>query len=74
MNQVKILQIKSAAIKVLRRLNEGSWTNTTYVNLINECHLNSNDFYLALGWLAREGKITFFMSRNETYIYPADNY
>ena len=74
MNQVSILQIKTTANKILRRLYEGSLTDTTFANIINECHVNCNDFYLALGWLAREEKITFLITRKETYIYPIDNY
>lgn len=65
---MKTEQIRKNAAIIWNFLNE----NITYteVNFIMEkCKIKKNDFFLSLGWLARENKINFFMDKNKVYIF-----
>lgn len=38
-------------------------------NLLNISNLNEADFYMSLGWLARENKIAFFEEKGKQKVY-----
>lgn len=70
MNQFNILQIKDIAARIRNMLRAAKLKDITLNNLMEECP-RSDDFYLALDWLARENEIFFLVTSNETYVLPA---
>lgn len=48
---------------------EKNSTDTEIKSVMKKSKLNKNDFHLALGWLAREGKIVFTTEKGMTYIF-----
>jgi hypothetical protein len=48
---------------------EKNSTDTEIRTVMKKSKLNKNDFHLALGWLAREGKIVFTSGKNMIYIF-----
>ncbi|NVO01559.1 MAG: winged helix-turn-helix domain-containing protein [Bacteroidetes bacterium] len=55
--------------KIWQRL-EGELTDTNLKKIKMECQLTEFDFFLALGWLAREDKIKFFDGEKNIYVFP----
>ena len=55
--------------KIWQRL-EGELTDTNLNRIKKECKLKELDFFLALGWLARENKIKFFEGEKNMYVFP----
>ena len=51
---------------------QGELTDTNVDKLINECKISASEFYLALGWLAREDKVKFFRNDKTIYIFPEE--
>jgi hypothetical protein len=62
-------KIGTNAGKIMKRL-EGELTDTSTKNIKKECSMKDLDFYLALGWLAREDKIKFYHDNNSAYLFP----
>lgn len=63
-------QIGTTAGKVWNRLDKGSLSNTNLQKVRKECNLKTQDFLLALGWLARENKIKFLNDSSNIYVFP----
>jgi len=63
-------QIGSNAGKIWNRLEKGELTNTKLSKIKKDCQLAEVDFFLALGWLAREDKIKFIDEEKNVYVFP----
>ena len=70
MNQFKFSQIKAIAGRIREKLSVKKLKETTLNDLSSECQAKGDDFYLALDWLARENKIFFLVTSEQTYILP----
>jgi len=64
-------QIKINAEKIWRRL-ENNLTDTNINRLKMDCQLNMHELFTALGWLAKEEKITFVNYGKTIYVFPAE--
>jgi hypothetical protein len=65
-------QIKINAEKIRKKL-ENNLTDTNINKLKRDCKLNLAELYIALGWLAREEKITFVNYDNKAvYVFPKE--
>ena len=62
-------QIKINAEKIWKRL-ESNLTNTNIKKLKKDCGLNLHELFIALGWLAKEEKITFVNYGKMIYVFP----
>ena len=62
-------QMGSNAGKIWQKL-EGDLTDTNIEKIRKECELSASEFFLALGWLAREDKIHFHDGKKKVYIFP----
>ena len=47
-------------------------TDTRISKLAKECKLKQSEFYLALGWLARENKIKILEFEETPYVFPIE--
>lgn len=63
-------QIGINAGKIWHRLEKGELTDTHLQKIRKDCELKNLDFFLALGWLARENKVTFLDGVNKIYVFP----
>ena len=66
--------IGSNAGKIWHRLEEGELTDTHLRRIKEDCQLKDTDFFLALGWLAREDKIKFFDADRKIYVFPNEKF
>ena len=65
-------QIRINAEKICKRL-ESNLTDTNIYKLKRDCKLNLLELCTALGWLAKEEKITFVNYDNKAiYVFPAE--
>jgi hypothetical protein len=65
-------QIKMSAEKIWQKL-EKDLTDTNIDKLRKDFGLNSNELGAALGWLAKEDKITFISYGDKTtYVFPVE--
>lgn len=64
-------QIGTNAGKIWHILKSGGLTDTSIHIVKKVCKLNDFDFFMALGWLARENKIKFLEGKS-MYIYLND--
>jgi len=64
-------QIGTNAGIIWRRL-EADLTDTKVPRLIKECRIKKDDFYMALGWLAREDKIKLIEIDESMYVFPVN--
>jgi hypothetical protein len=48
---------------------EKNSTDTEIHTVLKKSKLKKDDFHMALGWLAREGKIFFSTEKSKTYIF-----
>lgn len=65
-------RIGTNAGKIWHRLDKGELTNTHLEKIKKDCNLKTYDFFLALGWLARENKVKFLNGENKVYVFPND--
>ena len=66
-------QIGTNAGKIWNRLEKGELTDTKLSKIKKDCQLAESDFYLALGWLAREDKIKLIAEDKNVYVFPNEN-
>jgi|GEM_PF-1415716 len=52
---------------------ERDLTDTRIPKLAKDCRLKRADFYLALGWLARENKIKIIEFDEIPYVFPLES-
>ena len=64
-------QIELNAEKVWHKL-ETNLTDTNINKLKKDCKLKLPELCTALGWLAKENKITFINYENTTYVFPVE--
>ena len=65
-------QIKINADKIWKRL-ENNLTDTNINKLKRDCELNVYELFIALGWLAKEEKITFIEYNDKAiYVFPKE--
>ncbi len=64
-------QIGINAGKIWKRL-ETNLTDTNINKLKRDCNLNLPELCTALGWLAKENKITFINHDKTTYVFPVE--
>jgi len=64
-------QIGNNAKKIWQRL-ETNLTDTNIDKLKSDCNLDSVEFCIALGWLAKEDKINFIDYGETTYVFPVE--
>jgi len=64
-------QIKINAEKIWKRL-ERNLTDTNINKLKRDCKLNLLELSTALGWLAKEDKITLVSYDKATYVFPIE--
>lgn len=62
--------IGNNAGKLWHRLDKGELTDSTLQKIRKECRMDSTEFFLALGWLARENKVKFFNGKSKIYVFP----
>ncbi len=64
-------QIGFNAGKIWQKL-EKDLTNTDINKIKRDLKMNSMELGTALGWLARENKITFFPDEKTIYVFPVE--
>ena len=64
-------QIRINAEKIWKKLQH-NLTDTNINKLKRECKLNMIELSIALGWLAKEEKITFVVYDKATYVFPVE--
>jgi hypothetical protein len=64
-------QIKINAENIWKKL-ESNLTDTSINKLKRDCKLNMNELFIALGWLAKEDKITFVNYGKIIYVFPTE--
>jgi len=64
-------QIGINAGKIWKRL-ETNLTDTNINKLKKDCKLNLLELCTALGWLARENKITFVSDEKAVFVFPVE--
>jgi hypothetical protein len=64
-------QIKINAEKIWKRL-ESNLTDTNINKLKRDCKLNLSELFIALGWIAKEEKITFVNYGKVIYVFPTE--
>lgn len=64
-------QIGLLAGTIWRQLDK-DLTDTRISKLAKECKLKRSEFYLALGWLARENKIKILEFEQTSYVFPIE--
>ena len=69
--QHKMIQTRKTAAKISGILVDVKLKDTTFSNLIIEGRMNNDEFYSALDWLAKNKKIFFLVTAEETYVLPA---
>ena len=62
--------IGTNAGKIWQRLEHGELTDTSINKVKKDCQLNSIEFFLALGWLARENKVKFLEGEKKVFVFP----
>jgi len=63
-------QIGTNAGKIWQKLVSWKSTDTSINKLRKECKLNDPDFFMALGWLARENKVKFLEGNKSVCVFP----
>jgi len=63
-------QIGTNAGIIWKILVAGETTDFNVEKLKKVSHLKSPDFFMALGWLARENKVKFLDGSKSVYIFP----
>lgn len=64
-------QIGTNAGKIWQKLVASEITDTSMIKVKKECRLNDPDFFMALGWLARENKVKFMEgNKKNVHIFP----
>ena len=64
-------QIRINAEKIWKRL-ESNLIDTNINKLKRDCKLNMIELFIALGWLAKEEKITFVNYGKVIYVFPTE--
>jgi hypothetical protein len=64
-------QIGMNATKIWHRL-ETNLTDTNLITLEKDFNLSTPELCAALGWLAKENKITFVNYETATYVFPKE--